>query len=332
MKKIAICIPTYNRQLYLQECINSILSDVKSNNLNTQIEICISDNCSTDDTESMISTMSSQTNVQIIYHRNNTNIGPDLNYLKCIEIASAEYCWFMGSDDAITHGSIVKVMDELKSYQADVYIGNRILCDQNLKPIKNQRFFKSIKKTIFNTNELDSYFLNSISLGAVFSYLSSIVVKKSKWDSIEYNEEYTGTAYPHVFIILSFLLNKNSILKIIPYAIVLCRTGNDSFLTQGVVKRFLIDVDGYLKLANDLFKNDQEMRFNFLGILRSENGFLRLLKMRSLTPDLEWGKINNKLRECGFNNKVLFLLNNNLKFVSFIIRQLLDIRAKIKLL
>lgn len=46
---LSICIPTYNRSQYLKETIDSIIGqeEFKSEN----VEIVISDNCSTDDTE-----------------------------------------------------------------------------------------------------------------------------------------------------------------------------------------------------------------------------------------------------------------------------------------
>ncbi|EBH2219729.1 glycosyltransferase, partial [Salmonella enterica] len=47
---ISFCIPTYNRKEYLEELLNSINNQEK---FNLDIEICISDNASTDGTEEM---------------------------------------------------------------------------------------------------------------------------------------------------------------------------------------------------------------------------------------------------------------------------------------
>ncbi len=49
---LSICIPTYNRASYLINCLQSI---IKSNlNSNYDIQVCISDNHSTDNTENII--------------------------------------------------------------------------------------------------------------------------------------------------------------------------------------------------------------------------------------------------------------------------------------
>jgi abequosyltransferase len=57
MKKplLSICIPTYNREKYLKSAIESVLSQADEKNRNL-IEICISDNCSKDNTEKLVKT------------------------------------------------------------------------------------------------------------------------------------------------------------------------------------------------------------------------------------------------------------------------------------
>ena len=50
---LSICIPTYNRINQLDNCLNSILIS-KKNVDNFNFEVCISDNNSQEDTESII--------------------------------------------------------------------------------------------------------------------------------------------------------------------------------------------------------------------------------------------------------------------------------------
>ena len=49
MYDLSICIPTYNRSYYLDNCLNSIKLAKKETSLS--LEICISDNCSTEKIE-----------------------------------------------------------------------------------------------------------------------------------------------------------------------------------------------------------------------------------------------------------------------------------------
>jgi abequosyltransferase len=96
--RLSICIPTYNRRKYLGDTITSITTQVSAADA-SRIEICVSDNASTDGTEILIRELQSRTPVRIIYFRNETNLGADANYLRAVELASGDYCWFMGSDD-----------------------------------------------------------------------------------------------------------------------------------------------------------------------------------------------------------------------------------------
>jgi abequosyltransferase len=91
---LSICIPTYNRKDFLKETIQSILENVSMTNKNN-FEICISDNCSTDNTDMMIKEIiQANPTCKISYKINSTNIGADLNYLSVIQMASGKYCWF----------------------------------------------------------------------------------------------------------------------------------------------------------------------------------------------------------------------------------------------
>lgn len=50
--KLSICIPTYNRCAHLANCLNSIILNTNYNK--NDIQICVSDNCSTDETEAVV--------------------------------------------------------------------------------------------------------------------------------------------------------------------------------------------------------------------------------------------------------------------------------------
>ena len=87
--KISICIPTYNRAKHLKNCLHSILlnSDLDLDN----IQICVSDNCSTDETELIM--VQSQDELNIKYTKNDKNYGLAKNILKVVEMADGEFVW-----------------------------------------------------------------------------------------------------------------------------------------------------------------------------------------------------------------------------------------------
>lgn len=68
---VSICIPTYNRAPYLKKGLDSIVCLPEF--LDGTVNVWISDNCSTDDTEQLCKQYSGKYN-GIHYHRNNTNV------------------------------------------------------------------------------------------------------------------------------------------------------------------------------------------------------------------------------------------------------------------
>jgi abequosyltransferase len=244
MKKpyLSVCIPTYNRQALLACTLDSLVADSKN------IEICVSDNASTDGTANMLETYKPKFD-DFILNSWSKNVGPDLNYLKVIEIAQSEYCWLMGSDDASPVGAVDKIIAILKAETPDVLLFDRYDCDDNMRPREKKSWF--IQKSITNWNlsdptQMDNYFKSIKSLGGAFSYLSSIVVKRSSLVCLKQAEELNGTAYSHVgAIIKSAITSAKFKLTYLPEALVLNRCGNDSFRGKSYAKRYLLDIVSY---------------------------------------------------------------------------------------
>ena len=89
--KISICIPQFNRIQYLLKSLEIITFQSYDN-----IEIVISDDCSTDDTEEQIKNIISKYKYPIIYHKNIKNRGYDFNYRNCISLATGDYAFVIG--------------------------------------------------------------------------------------------------------------------------------------------------------------------------------------------------------------------------------------------
>src|SRR3954463_5705563 len=94
--KLSICIPQYNRIDYLLQSLKTIEEQTYD-----QIEVVISDDCSTDETKEKIAALVPIYRFPIVYNRNKKNLGYDANYRKCIELATGDYCLLIGNDDGI---------------------------------------------------------------------------------------------------------------------------------------------------------------------------------------------------------------------------------------
>lgn len=327
--KLSICIPTYNRKDFLKELIKSIIREDKEK----EIEICISDNASTDGTEEMIKEFI-ENNVNIKYHRNSQNIGADLNYLKCVELATGDYCWLMGSDDALIKNSLKVIKEKISdNSNISIFLGNRIECNYNMEERRIRKWLdENINKDIIvdfgKKEDKINYFNNSKTIGAVFSYLSSIIVKKEDWDSIKYDENYTGTYYSHVYMLLSILL-KNKKLMYIVNPIILCRGENDSFYDKSdPKKRFFIDFRGYDRFSN-LF-SDKDEKEKFLKILTRERPTRTLISLATFSTSEYNYDEKELLKKIGYNEFIVDYILNFIYYNKTFFKILYSIYKKIK--
>ncbi len=288
---LSICIPTYNREQYLSSTLDSIVSQLDDCTRN-RVEICISDNASLDGTESLVAEYKIK-HPHIVYHRWQENMGADRNYLKVAEIASGEYCWLFGSDDVMVDGAIRLVISELET-KPDIVVYERAESDHLLSGEPVSSSWTALPGNYdFDSLRERSHFLNYISscrsFGGLFSYLSVIVFSNKRWRSIAHKDRFVGSAYVHVHILLE-MLRQGAVFHYRHTVVVLCRMGNDSFLSDdslaGHYRRIQLDVDGYREIPMHVFGSDSEeyqlihslvgRNLPILGLMKYKLAFIRL--------------------------------------------------------
>ncbi|MBN1169543.1 glycosyltransferase [Candidatus Micrarchaeota archaeon] len=259
--KLSICIPTYNRAKFLPDALDSILNQITDENKD-KVEICISDNCSTDNTEELIRSYQKKSPVPIVYHKNEKNMGADYNYLKVIDIAHGDFCWFLGSDDKMEPKAIDTVLLELLSNtEITLILVDRNEYDFDLKNKKQITYRlaggKILENKFFSGKAELKDFLASFFY--YLGYLSAEIINRTHWLSVIHNEKNISDyfhAYVHTYIITKMLLEHPKIL-FIPQALVGWRSNNDGFMDKNegrYAKRSLLDVCGYGQIASDIIK------------------------------------------------------------------------------
>jgi len=99
---VSIIIPTFNRRDMLKRAIDQVLKQDYPN-----IEIIVTDNCSEDGTEEMVRS-NYKNEKRVIYHRNETNIGPAMNFRNAFyNLSSGEYCIGLCDDDYFIDSSYI---------------------------------------------------------------------------------------------------------------------------------------------------------------------------------------------------------------------------------
>jgi abequosyltransferase len=270
-----------------------------------KVQIAISDNASSDKTREMVAEFENAY-PNFVYYCWPSNQGADRNYLKAVEISSGKYCWLMGSDDFIPAGAIQSVLDLLGD--DDVYLIGRTEGNFNLEKLRDRNWLndseQSQKFDFSVKSELIRYFDACDRLGGLFSYLSSIIVKRESWNRHPCDEKFIGTLYSHAYVLISLLVNGGN-LTYVKRPLVVSRAGNDSFLTDWI-SRGMIDLRGYGELGNALIV-DEATRRSFWGVMRREHKPLNIIKMRAMSDGRKWPEYKNYARSVfGISVLVLF--------------------------
>lgn len=114
---LTIAIPTYNRANFLDLCLQQFCKQVQEC-ADTPIELIVSDNCSTDDTQAVIGKYRANYS-WITAHRHDENIGADGNFEWCFRNANGTYLWIFGDDDLILDNKLNEIVQILKTEGPD---------------------------------------------------------------------------------------------------------------------------------------------------------------------------------------------------------------------
>ncbi|MEM0136174.1 MAG: glycosyltransferase family 2 protein [Thermoplasmatales archaeon] len=172
---LGICIPTYNREVFLLNNLRSIIPQFKK----FQLPIYISDNCSDDNTRKTIEELAmAYPNINL--KRNNSNIGFYLNTLNVISMAKTEYIWLMGDDDEICDDAVSYILNYLKE-RPDFLVLNAQAYDISLLTKRSEKVIPC-SADLFFPPLTHKDLLVRLKKSAFHGYMSSMIIRKDLVD------------------------------------------------------------------------------------------------------------------------------------------------------
>lgn len=115
---LSICIPTYNRDRFLRQTLESITSQDVFINTN-EIEVIISDNVSTDDTQGVGQEFEQRFPGKVKYFKNETNVGTELN-LELVLSRGVGTCLKLQNDNlTMRDGTLAELLKIIKATEAE---------------------------------------------------------------------------------------------------------------------------------------------------------------------------------------------------------------------
>lgn len=180
--KLTIAIPTYNRSNYLDRCLNSIFANIKG--FENDIEVLISNNASTDDTNVVIDKYRER-GFNFRYHVHESNCGLEGNLYYCFNNSNGRYLWIFGDDDFLLPGSFKEIYKYICGDYGVIYVNNYWYKNDIYNEMPEQ---KLQEVTIYNDANL---FLRKVSY--YLTFVTANIVNKSYLDRSIDLEEYRGT-------------------------------------------------------------------------------------------------------------------------------------------
>lgn len=166
---LTIAIPTYNRAQYLDRCLSLIVKQTVA--YEGMVELVVSDNCSTDNTEEIVNRFVANGH-KIRYIKNAQNIGPDGNFRQCFEVARGTYFLLFSDDDLLLNDSLQKVITLIENdefgiiYMKSYFFVSDYLLERPNRKMTGPIIIDDLKR-----------FINTVDVW--FTFISGNVVNKS---------------------------------------------------------------------------------------------------------------------------------------------------------
>ena len=122
---VSVIMPTYNAGKYLADSIDSILAQTYTN-----LELVITDDCSTDDTIDILKRYAekdSRVKVEVL----ESNSGPGIARNKSIERAKGRYIAFCDCDDRWFPEKLEKQLQHMRKHDCALCSSSYLICDEN---------------------------------------------------------------------------------------------------------------------------------------------------------------------------------------------------------
>ena len=233
---LSICIPTYNRGSILRDIIDKYVS---CEEFDDEVELVISDNCSTDDTEAICREYSSKYS-NVIYSRNKENIR-DANFVKVLDIANGTYMKLFNDWVYCTNGSIRFLKERVKE---NMY---------NKPPLffTSGHVFTNYKAEVIKGEGLDDY----VGIVSTFvTYNNLFGVWKEQWHEVKEKRRYAALqlqqedwSYQIVSNHSSFIIYDTPLFSVSPVPL-----GK-----RGGYNWFNVHLDNYYTIMGDYIRKEQ---------------------------------------------------------------------------
>ena len=260
MDKITVIVPVYNVENYLEEAINSVISQTYKN-----LEILIIDDGSTDNS-SQICDKYAKKDIRIkVFHQTNKGLSGARN--TGLKNATGKYIMFLDSDDKFEPQACETMYKFIERTKADYAIGNYINIDEDGSKWENPIFKKDTYKEFtlsIKDYEKSFYIMNSAVWNKIF--------RKSFLDSLNITFVERLPAEDAIFTTTCFIKSKK--VCYIPEVIYQYRQRYSNSISNSCSKKYFDGINKAYNIIYQNFKDNNEIGFYRYFYAKSMNYIL----------------------------------------------------------
>lgn len=146
---VSIGVPVYNGEKYLRRALDSLLAQNYP-----KIELIVSDNASTDNTQAICREYAA-VDSRLCYYRNEANIGMLSNFAKVLRLAGGAYFMWAAADDYWAPDFVLTMINELERHpEAGVAMSAVDLVDEESALVATVRFEGALNPNSFDHHQM----------------------------------------------------------------------------------------------------------------------------------------------------------------------------------
>ena len=153
MSKISVIIPCYNAACFITKCLDALERQTF-----TDFDVIVVDDCSTDETFSVVEKYATKSSCAITLLKNDVNSGPALSRNRGVESSNSEFVTFCDSDDWYADNFLETLITSIQENNADIaFCGYNVIDDSGnieCRRLEGFRFSTNVKEAL--TLDIDS--------------------------------------------------------------------------------------------------------------------------------------------------------------------------------
>lgn len=290
-KKVYVLVPVYNVEKVLNDCLNSVINQTYRN-----WEMIIVDDGTPDNSGKICDEYAEKDNrIRVIHQKNTGLFGARITGVNAIDETEDTYCFFLDSDDILSHNALKILIDTAEKYNSDIVSGVFTKFLSFKKPDLDEFSDEVINCQMYRDNEVISKLYTCCFGYGVFPV--SLVSKLYKTDLIKkaFAEIKTWPKY--------FGEDLNASLRILPMAKSVATIDNIVYYyrygggTNKFMKSYIDDCLLLYKSKKEYWqKNNMDEYYNILIDVEMKNLAMQYLVMCIRSRTYPHGKIEDEIK------------------------------------